>query len=187
MRYIITLILSTILITSLKAQNDATKQFIRSAVKFKHIVYVDSAGIDVEEMRAVLDKDTIHTLMTNDPIFVITKEERTYINKELDAMRAFVWEKDLIDSSMLVKGRVLNKIFSNKKRKLPKSWGYFHTHYGDGYFFFSKPIFIRNNTYCIFRSAYYCDWSLCGNGYIDIYKNINGKWVAWYPLKAWQF
>ncbi|HTE01988.1 MAG TPA: hypothetical protein VK668_22020 [Mucilaginibacter sp.] len=172
---------------SLKAQeNEAARQFIREVIKVKHVVYVDSAGDAGDEMRKILDRDTIHTLMQDDSTFVITKKERAHINKELNTMRSFAWKAGLLDSSILISEDTLKKVFSKKNGSPSANWKYFHTHYGDGYYYFSKPIFLRNNTICIFRFGYWCDWTLCGHGHLAIYEKKGGKWVAWYPLKAWQ-
>lgn len=48
---------------------------------------------------------------------------------------------------------------------------------------FSVPIFLRNDTYCLFYSGYHCG-ALCGGGSLVLYKKENGRWteVKYYCL-----
>ena len=183
MKYKILILLCFFIISELKAQTvDETKQFMRSVPLPKKILYVDSANIFIPEMRKLLDKDTIRTLMEGAHDFIITKDERRYINQELDAMQSFAWPVGLLDSSKMITAKKLRKVIG----KNPKNWGYVHKHYGDSFYYFSKPIFFRNNTLAIFYRGSYCDWTLCGNGELDIYDKENGKWFPKYLLAAWQ-
>ena len=48
-------------------------------------------------------------------------------------------------------------------------------------YYYSRPIFIRNNNLCLFYSGSHCG-SLCGGGLLALYKKINGKWKMYWTI-----
>ncbi|MHA4895727.1 hypothetical protein ACXZ1K_13320 [Pedobacter sp. PWIIR3] len=48
-----------------------------------------------------------------------------------------------------------------------------------------KPIFLRNNSLCVFEYGYYCG-NRCGEGSLAFYYKIDGKWKEWMVLVKWE-
>jgi hypothetical protein len=49
---------------------------------------------------------------------------------------------------------------------------------------FTEPLFLKNNTICIFYQDYACG-NLCGGGNLSIYIKANGKWKREWYLYNW--
>jgi hypothetical protein len=81
----------------------------------------------------------------------------------------------------VIKKDTVDAIFKNYHRH----WGYFHKNIGRSFNEFSVPLFIRNNTYCLFYSANYCG-GLCGGGNLILYKKSNGVWVSVKSYCDWE-
>jgi hypothetical protein len=192
MKRVILLLITSMLITELsQAQsNESTKTFIRSVVHEEgKILYVDSISNNtINEMQEALNKDTISNVIITDKrgkriVFDFTKKEREYINSELKKMRNYAWSEGLLKNSILLRQDTIGHIFSMKAMLFDK-WGYFKSHYGQGFHYFSKPIFLRNNTVCIFYEDYNCGWT-CGDGSLNIYVKKGDKWIVKYILYTW--
>lgn len=184
MKYLLTLFLGITFIGLLHAQpTQADKEFVRDALKLKKIAYVDSAASFDNDIIKILDADTIKTLEAGAKLFLVTKEEHAYIKKQIDSMKLFAWNEALFKRSKLIREDSLRSIFKN-----PDSYQAsknFYTQYGNGYYSFSKPIFLRNSTLCIFYSYYSCGGMVACGGYnLTIYKRAKGHWVRWLLLAA---
>jgi hypothetical protein len=83
------------------------------------------------------------------------------------------WKKTDFPTVNFVKQDTVTAIFKN----FSKNWEYFHKHIGRDFNEFSLPVFIRNDTYCLFYSANYCG-GLCGGGSLVLYKKQKGVWIA---------
>jgi hypothetical protein len=100
-----------------------------------------------------------------------TKEELNFIkNKEYFSISK--WTKEMFPNIKFVSSDTVKAIFSNNAN----GWTYFYKNFGRKFSTFSVPIFLRNNTYCLFYSDNHCGW-LCGGGSLILYKKENGKWV----------
>lgn len=53
-------------------------------------------------------------------------------------------------------------------------------------FSFLKPIYIRNNTFCLIVYKALCDVN-CGNSEMSIYKKENNKWTKWLVISEGNF
>lgn len=82
------------------------------------------------------------------------------------------WRKDLIKNSQLIQIDTINAIF---KKSVSEKLGFF-VKYPHGYSFFSKPIFIRKGTLCIFYCGYNCALS-CFDDYILIFRKEGETWT----------
>lgn len=100
-----------------------------------------------------------------------TKEELSFIEKSMKAS-SIKWSSGLFGSAKIMSRDSIDAIFKDKS----KGWYYFYKHIGKGVYSFSLPIFLRNDTYCLFYSDYSCGYT-CGEGHFKLYKKENGSWV----------
>lgn len=168
-----------------RGQNDERSQtFIKAVIgdfvkqnQTKKIIYSDKV-YSVNDIRKALDHDTlpnIHFVKRpyDTTIIVLTRDERAYINSELDQMMSRLWTDGLLDNSKMIPQDTIDAIFKDRTKR----WEYFYNKYGGGGFYsFSRPIFIRNNSICFFYREYSCG-DLCASGELALYVNKKGKWV----------
>ena len=172
------------------AQNDPSSQrFIRSVIHEKGIVYTDSLDRNtISEMRKYLNGKLIDSYILpgfragKSGKFGFSKREKFFINTELNKLVSLCWQPGLLDSSRLIKADTVTKIFKNGD--LFSGWDYFRKNYGRELYSFSKPIFLRNNTICLFYFGDRCG-ELCGEGGLYIYIKKNGVWKMKYPVYSW--
>lgn len=134
---------------------------------------------------------------------VLTDAEIAYANSEIDKMSNYKWKSDLLPNSKLLSADSLSALqkrwdnlrnkpltgLSKEERekwlrslieKSKKEFIAFHK--------LSVPIFLRNDTYCLFYHGEDCintiDWG-CGSGNFMVYKKVNGKWVYWGRIFSW--
>jgi len=99
-----------------------------------------------------------------------TKEEISFIkDKKYPSLEK--WTKDFFINVKLISSDTINAIFKDRW------WDYFYKHIGPGFTTFSTPIFLRNDTYCLFYSDHHCGW-LCGGGQVTLYKKEKNKWIS---------
>ncbi len=170
--------------------NTAMKTYNRNvfySIRNDSVTYIDSLG-----KRMIIAKSATYRLNTlnkwrlegivSDSI-VITDQERVYINSEIDKMQpGHLWGKGFLGDAERVSDPAIKKITSNTKGD---PW---HELRGKGFdksYYFSVPIYLRNDTYCLFYYGYSCGWR-CGYGEVAIYKQVNGKWTHWSKLTSWQ-
>jgi hypothetical protein len=102
----------------------------------------------------------------------LTSQERAALLTLTDARPLTIWSTDLVGPAHIISMESLKPIFA---KKVP-DWDNFHRLYGQRLFSFAAPIFLRDNTLCIFYSGYYCG-TLCGMGMTQLFKKIGDKWV----------
>src|SRR5437588_327384 len=164
-------LLFALLAVSTRAQNDTgSVDFIRAIVHSdEKIVYTDSIGdYTISFIKEGLHRSDIYNspkIKANRRFPAFTAEEKRYINKELNKMQMYTWRDSLLSNYLLIKQDTINAIFKNG---VFDGWGYFNSHFGEGFYNFSKPIFLRNHTICIFYKGYSCG-HLCGEGDLTIY------------------
>ncbi len=132
-------------------------------------------------------KDTLVDLKSNDEnnelkeCLVLTKSEKLYVSNQLDKMVGTRWTTNLPENSkMLNIDRVQTLI-----GKQGLGWhDKYYKRYKTGFYSFSKPIFIRNNTLCIFSYSYNCG-ILCAYGETAVYIKDSGVWSKWLILSEW--
>jgi len=183
MKYLVFFLVIVIFINSVKAQNEkASYNFIRKVVTAQNdekILYCDSISpyAIAEIKRALFDSGTSNK-------FVLTTNEKKYVRAELNKMRKYVWRDSLFQNSILIKKDSINYAFGKSNSANMDGWDYFKRHFGQGYYDFSKPIFIRNGTMCIFYRGENCGW-LCGEGFVGVYVKKGKKWILKYELSSW--
>jgi hypothetical protein len=105
----------------------------------------------------------------------LSDSEKKYISEKYYDLKSSVWEDSLIPYSKCIKndssGKVLTAI-QNLNRSRHSKWLYL--------WYFSKPIFLRNNTVCLFSVM-----AFNGSGYHQTAfykKDAEGKWNPWIVL-----
>ncbi|MBI2272369.1 MAG: hypothetical protein HYU70_01125 [Bacteroidetes bacterium] len=110
----------------------------------------------------------------------------TFSSAELDLIRqkkypsVTRWSGSFFPAITLISGDTIDSIFKKKT----DGWNYFYKNIGGGFGRFSMPIFLRNDTYCIFYADQSCGW-LCGEGQLVLYKMNNGKWEEIRSYCSW--
>src|ERR1700744_1814089 len=158
MKYTLSLILIFLALFA-KAQNSAEDvKFLNEVVDIKRFktqgFYVDRFPANqLDEMKKMLNKDTIHSNSWNwhdRTFFVFSKSEREFIVNELEKIKNFRWQNGLIADYKMLTQDTVDNIFNDKYRW----WPYFNNHYGVFFYQFSKPIFLRNHTVCVYYQEY---------------------------------
>jgi hypothetical protein len=116
------------------------------------------------------NSDCLSYLLTDAGTY--TKEELSII-KDKKFPSLVKWTKESFGSTKLVSSDTINAIFKDHS----KWWTYFNKHIGRSFNTFSVPIFLRNDTYCLFYSDHHCG-GLCGEGKLILYKKQNNKWTV---------
>ncbi|WP_026752492.1 hypothetical protein [Sediminibacterium sp. C3] len=94
--------------------------------------------------------------------FILPKDSLSVPLKEKIKPTSFVWTSDIFNSVRIMSKNATNEFFKDRRRK--------------GYYSFSVPIFLKNDTYCLFYSDNHCGYE-CGEGHLKLYRNEKGKWT----------
>lgn len=96
----------------------------------------------------------------------------------LDSSRPlFHWNENLVPNAHVVPADSIFSLFSRRRNAGSRGWENFHKIYGEwnGYTDLSAPIFLRDNTRCLFYYGQHCG-GLCGGGKLTLYEKKNGHW-----------
>jgi len=190
MKYFALLLVLSLSFHIVSAQNDpASTKFIRAIFHDKDIVYTDSlGGATLKEIKKAIDSSSESNYFflgknkKNHEKLSFTREEKLYINKQLSTLQFFTWQPGLLTDAKFVRIDTIRKIFADSGQF--SGWQYIYKHYGRQICSFSKPIFLRHTTVCIFYSDYDCG-SLCGGGGLSVYIKRNGIWQRAFMLYVW--
>jgi len=162
------------------AQTDAeTKSVITSVIDDVPLVYTDYLGeYAVSSLTNNIDRNMGNSQNNNS--IVLSEKEKAFIRKEASKLLSVKWDNDIFKKAVVLTKTKIDEIFG----KDGSYWDGFYANYGKGYHSFSKPIFLRNKTICVFYQSYSCG-SLCGHGSWDIYVKENGKWVSSLTIISW--
>jgi len=95
-----------------------------------------------------------------------------FIDSSLNTIKKKLWQPGLIQKSQFMTADSIKRILGQ-----PNGWSYFQKHFGQQIFRFSKPIFFRNNTLCLFYYGNFCP-GLCGFESLIIYKKEGDAWES---------
>lgn len=147
------------------------------------VIYTDSLG--KKKVMSFWDVQRLNLRKFYKPIIFIksdsvkfTESEIKYINEEITKMARYKWDKGLFADALLIPTDKINKIFTDN---IFKGWAYLKAKHIEKLYSFAPPIFLRDDTYCLFYYSYGCG-DLCGQGEFALYKKENGKWVKWFNL-----
>ena len=112
---------------------------------------------------------------------ILTKLELEYVVNEIKKNKKIEnWSRGLIENSKLISKKKVNKIFQDSS----KGWKYFNDKIGSGFYSFSKPIFLRENSICFFYNSY-GSGSLSGSGEFAVFVKENGEWKHFDAISFW--
>ncbi len=141
---------------------------------------------EIEDILKSLAKDTIFSLgykyESVDNLLILSKEDKKQIDSQLDSLSSDNWYESLhLENAQAVSQDSIKAIFANTP---DLGWQYFRTKYGKELYHFSKPVLLRNNTLCLFYYSNACG-SLCGEGYLTLFRKEQGSWVKWFIIYSW--
>lgn len=114
--------------------------------------------------------------------FQLTTEELNYADSFLRAQSNTAWTGELINNAIFIPKKKVDELFSGQSKD---DDFYLLKTYGDSrIFFLSKPVFLRNDTICIFEKDMDCGF-LCGGGDLTIYRKENDRWIRYRILFGW--
>jgi hypothetical protein len=145
------------------------------------LVYTDRLNTYyIDGIKSALSKDTLYGHDSSE-ILIVTPQERIHIGQALTKLTSNQWSSSLFKYGRLISQDTVRAIFKDREHR---GWQYFKQHYGAELHEFSNPIFIRDNTLCIFYSGYSCGYE-CGEGELAIFKKQKEDWVLWMKLYVW--
>lgn len=194
MRNIYTLFILIFLLpfSAVHAQSDATEKaflqyfFKKITTKKTPLRYLKDH--DYRELSRKILQDPISDAATgSDPSrvnnkLILTKQEKKYLSARLHQFRTLNWKEHLLPNSALISRDTLDRYLKNEV--YGNGWEKLYDRGIQGFYSFSRPIFLRNETLCIFQADYYCG-SLCGWGNITIYRKENKVWKPYINLISW--
>lgn len=184
MKAILSVLVLSILTLKAHGQSQQTMSFLHDIFRqSSKIVYMDKVWpYEIKHMRKALSQDTLQDMFNRKPDvrLVLTPQERSYIQRELDQQAEVSWRSQLFKNGKLLTQTTLDSIYRDPAR----GESYFRGHYGSTRYSFSNPIFIRDCSICIFYSGYICG-SRCGKGKLMIYKKKDTTWMPWIELYSW--
>lgn len=177
---------------SVQSQDTASIKLIEGIIKSlqgtAHVFYFDSIATTyrIDAIKTALTKRTITSIKkdsTQNNSITLTKAEQKYIFNKLDEMHKMVWEKNVFANSTRVQPDSSSFYFSEFAQANRKGW---NPKSGRQIWEITKPIYLRDNSYCLLFTLYYCG-SLCGRDELCFYKNINGNWRKWIVVTSGVF
>jgi hypothetical protein len=140
----------------------------------------------IQEISSHLENDSLFVaiITTGDlarrDTILLTEEEKKTIKKRVRLFPKEKWQKEFPTNVQIINRDTINRIFSDKNR----GWKYYHAVYGDRFYSFSKPIFLKERNLCIFYYDYACG-GLCGYGLLAIYRKEGTEWKLFYSISQW--
>ncbi|HXH98718.1 MAG TPA: hypothetical protein VNI52_00500 [Sphingobacteriaceae bacterium] len=180
------IILISCFTNSYAQESKASIKFIRWFFKDKgSILYTNrifSGG--AAALKKDILKDTLKNLKYDNEnkinFLVFTDKEKRRLNRDIMKIDSKFRSKNILPGSTLIDRDTIDNILGDRGFGWPK----FNERYGNVFYSFSKPIFIRKKTICIFYSDYSCQ-DTCGSGELAVYKWINNEWVKWLIIDHW--
>lgn len=190
MKRIILLVCTTVVLFSCDYNNNNNNKL---TVNQDSLQYIQNAVAFIKEVKkyrlstpyfALVDKpyssiisssDCLERVLEDTAFF--TKEELTYI-KEQRYPTISKWSNELFPEITIINSDTLDFYFKD----FNKGWEYVQENYKDGFSSFSSPIFLRNNTYCLFYSDDRFG-NVGGEGHLELYKREYNSW--WIKVKTY--
>jgi len=188
MNYLLSFLLICLLIPNARGQDQASITFLRDFLgRSSKIVYMNKVEeSEIRHMQEAVTPDTLRDVWgvygfnPNDRL-VLTQQERSYIQNEIKLQSDVTWTSQLFENGKVLTQATLDSLY----RGSADSWTYFKEHYGSSLYRFSKPIFIRKNSLCLFYYSYICG-NRCGAGKLRIFRKAGATWVPWLVAYQWE-
>jgi len=123
-------------------------------------------------------KDTVTAFGPNS--IVLTKNEKNVIIESLRSMKPDSAHVDFYINREITSSDTIDALLQNPK----KGWSYFRKRYRGIYYSATKPIFLRNNTLCLFYYSHNCGQE-CGDGDFSIYRKTLFGWERYISFHYW--
>jgi hypothetical protein len=136
-------------------------------------------NFSIQEMSNSLARDTIRGF-GNSNFIVFTEDEKSIIINSLHSLKLQRWKEETLKNATIISSDTIGKIFDDPQ----KDWEYFRKKYGGGFYSLSKPIFLRDNSLCVFYFGNNCG-ELCGEGKFSVYKKTFFGWSHYVTIYAW--
>jgi hypothetical protein len=176
MKYLIITII-TLLFSCKKKEDNPINEFLEDFYSLSNIdknsLVICNKGSDYfyEVISEANFSDTIFG-KKKDKFFILNEDERNFIKKEIEKLNSFSWTKSKIDAKTIIPIQTFEKIFNDEN----SIKNFFNRNRGLVIYSFSKPIFLRNDSICIFAYAYYCGME-CTAIHLSIYEKANSRWI----------
>lgn len=154
--------------------------FIEFKIEDSRIVYLDSLPDNLNyELVSSFNRDTIKD-SKNGNFIIFTESEKLLIADKLYSQNGQVRINNLVKGSQMLLSDSARNIFNDRSR----GWPYFTKKYQSVLYSFSQPIFIRNDTLCVFYFGYACG-ELCGEGKFVVFKKTLAGWKPYVHIYGW--
>lgn len=160
---------TTIKLTDTQDSTTYIKKCIAFIKEIKNEQLADTNFILVNKPFSFEYNNCISTLLMDSSTF--SNDELTFI-KDKKYPKLTKWTNELFTTIKIISQDTLNSIFKDNS----KGWNLFHKNIGQSFNSFSIPIFLRNDTYCLFYSDNHCGGE-CGDGRLILYKKERNKWT----------
>jgi hypothetical protein len=179
MKFLLPALLLMLLCQNLYGQTDADfRKIIEDCIRAKqdtgNVVYLDTASLIDPAIKRVLNKKKIEGMISDaawGEIF-LSKSEIKFIVRKSQNREKIIWPDSLF----------------NKARKISYFDSIYQTrgNYKIKLFAFSQPVFIRNNSICVFQLIFMYGYS-AGYKQLYFYRKENEIWKKWLliDLGAW--
>jgi hypothetical protein len=186
MKQFLLYILSFILGLPSFAQGDPTTFIIEDAIQSRkgisRIVYMDSSFNYYGPIRRIANRGRIKGLRdTTKVVLRLSDREIKSLEVALKKEKRIAWLTNMFENSIMIKEDSIRSLFNPNKGR-----AYFEKHFAKKYFYFSKPVFIRNKPIAIFRVAEMYG-PTAGNDLLYFYQKTAGNWKQYMvvQLGAW--
>lgn len=110
---------------------------------------------------------------------IFSKSDSVFLMQQISKAANFFWGPGMIDGAKVGNKADIEGIINNS------GWNRFYSIYHvNSYCQYSVPLFSADRTICITLCSEHCG-DLCGEGDVNYYKKINGKWQLVYHYVRW--
>lgn len=147
----------------------------------RRIVYADKLDdYTIGEIEKSMNSDS--RLLGESDTIILTKAEKAKIISCLRTQRLDSLGGTSFKNSRMISRDTLGSIFKGADHL--KNWTEFNRKYNASLFYFSKPVFFREGTFCAFYWGNSCG-PLCGEGEFSIYRKTWRGWKRYVGMYGW--
>ncbi|RPD45185.1 hypothetical protein [Paracnuella aquatica] len=110
----------------------------------------------------------------------LTEKERSFLQQQFNQQSGKIWTKPHFRNWHLVSEDSLKHY-----HEVDQYFWFSPDRLGGRLYTFSKPVFFRNDSMCLFYWGYWCG-TRCGEGQLALYQKQDGKWKYRFSLFMWE-